>query len=160
MTKVFISGSVGIRALDPIVQNRLGPLMADKVDVLIGDAAGVDTVVQEYLNTAGYRSVTVYSTGSMPRHNVGRWSVVSVEAKSRPGTREYFTAKDEKMAADCDLGLCIWDGKSSGTRRNAIQLVQAEKPALVYFGPIKRFHEIRSDTELESLMAFNGTDLK
>lgn len=116
MMRIFISGSIRITALDPDVKDRLRRLMADNAEFLVGDAPGVDQAAQDYLYRAGYRAVAVYCTGTTPRNNIGQWPTISVGSKSRPGSRGYFTAKDERMVVDCDSGLLIWDGNSRGTR--------------------------------------------
>jgi hypothetical protein len=152
MMRIFISGSIRITALDPDVKDRLRRLMADNAEFLVGDAPGVDQAAQDYLYRAGYLAVTVYCTGAVSRNNLGQWPMINVESKSRPGSREYFTAKDEKMTVDCDSGLLIWDGKSVGTRRNTIALVRAQKLAVIYLAPIKEFYEIRSTEDFEQIV--------
>ncbi len=120
MTKVFVSGSIHIKVLHSDVKDRIEKFVATNIDILIGDAPGVDTSVQEYMHHLGYRNITVYCIGGMPRNNVGQWPTMGVEPTGQPGSREFFTAKDKKMAADCDSGLLIWDGKSRGTKRNVV----------------------------------------
>jgi hypothetical protein len=151
MSKVFISGSRRITALDLHVKDQLRTLMAANAEFLIGDAPGVDTRVQEYLREVKYRSVTVYCTGGVPRNDLGVWPLVGVKFKGPSGTRGYFTAKDKTMGTACDEGLLIWDGKSRGTKRNAIQLLEAGKRAVVYLASIGQFRELRCVADMEQL---------
>jgi len=151
--KVFISGSIRVTTLMSVVEDRLQTLVADNVDILIGDAAGVDRAVQEYLRDAAYRSVTVYCSGGIPRNNVGSWPVVAVDSTEAPGTRAHFTAKDRRMVRDCDSGLLIWDGRSRGTRRNAIELLEKDKRAVIYLAQNGQFHEMLGVDAFERLLA-------
>jgi hypothetical protein len=48
-------------------------------------------------------------------------------------------AKDAKMAEDSDYGFMLWDGKSSGTLNNVLNLLSRQKRTLLYFSPTKEF---------------------
>ena len=47
--KVFISGSISIKSLPQAAIQKIDNIMAKDLTVLIGDANGVDRIVQEYL---------------------------------------------------------------------------------------------------------------
>lgn len=154
MTKVFVSGSMKIKNLDDKVIDRLNNIIASKYSVIVGDADGVDSSIQEYLKQRGVSTVTVYCSGEKPRNNLGRWNTKSAVTTSQPGTRAYFTAKDKKMAADCDYGFMVWDARSTGTLSNAIELVERKKIALVYVNKAKQFLKVKDVQDLEKLLGF------
>ena len=76
MATVFIAGSITIKHLDFMVQERLMNIMHMKHDVVVGDADGVDTSIQRFLLDEGYEHVTVFCTGSIDRTYRGCPSVV------------------------------------------------------------------------------------
>ena len=154
MTKVFVSGSMKIKHLDSKVVDRLKNIIDSKYCVIVGDADGVDSSVQEYLKTQGATSVVVYCSGDKPRNNLGRWTTKNIATTSKPGTRDYFTAKDKTMAEDCDYGFMVWDARSTGTLSNAIELVGRKKVALVYVNKAKQFLKVKNVQDLETLLAF------
>lgn len=90
----------------------------------------------------------------MPRNNLGHWDTKKVSTTYRPGTRQYFTAKDKTMAADCDYGFMIWDASSTGTLNNVIELVERNKVGLVYINKAKEFLKIKNVQDLETLIKF------
>ncbi len=161
MTKVFVSGSMKIKNLDDKVIDRLNNIVASKYYVIVGDADGVDSSIQEYLKLRGVSSVTVYCSGEKPRNNLGRWDTKTIVTTSEPGTRAYFTAKDKTMAADCDYGFMVWDARSTGTLSNAIELVERKKIALVYINKVKQFLKVKDVQDIEKLLSFmSETSLK
>jgi len=166
MHKVFISGSMKIKNLDENVLGRINNIIDSNYQVLVGDASGVDSSIQEYLNKKQSKSVIVYCSGSKPRNNIGHWLTEKIYTNSSPGTRAYFTAKDIKMAEDCDYGFMVWDTRSTGTLSNAIELLKRKKIALVYINKTKEFLKVKEGTDLEKLFsymsdtAFNKADEK
>ncbi len=121
--------------------------------ILVGDADGADTSIQQFLYENGARHVTVYCTGTMPRNNVGNWEVHSVTTYHKPGSRAYFTAKDIAMTVAADHGLMIWDTKSTGTLSNVIELLSARKNSLIFINKEKAFHKVLCVTDLAKLVA-------
>lgn len=153
-SKVFVSGSMRIKHLDKSVLDRLERILGKEYAVIVGDADGVDKSIQSFLKSRGARSVVVYCTGASPRNNLGDWSTECVESLSEPGTRAYFTAKDIKMAEDCDYGLMVWDTKSTGTLRNAMELLSRRKSSLIYVNKQKFFHKVKEIEDFEKLLSF------
>ncbi len=154
MTKVFVSGSMRIKRLDENVLGRLNTILAKNFWVIVGDANGVDSSIQKYLQDRRAESVLVYCAESSPRNNFGQWSTKVVQTTNKPGTREYYTAKDVEMANDCDYGLMIWDAKSTGTLKNTIELLKRRKKSLVYINKAKQFMRIRKPKDLEHLLEY------
>lgn len=166
MKKVFISGSMKIKNLDPIVLKRIDNIIDQDYMILVGDADGVDSSVQEYLNSHKYKNVFVYCTGSQPRNNLGGWEVKKVETTAQPGTRAFFTVKDIEMSVDCDYGFMIWDTKSTGTLSNVLELLKRKKNSLVFINKSKVFEKVKEVSGLEELLthmsefAFKKADAK
>jgi hypothetical protein len=161
MTKVFISGSIKIKHLDAKVIERLSNIVTSNFSVIVGDADGVDSSIQEYLKLNGANSVVVYCSGETPRNNLGNWVTKKISTAYKPGTRDYFTAKDKKMAEDCDYGFMVWDASSTGTLSNALEIVERHKVALVYINKAKQFLKVKDAQDVEKLIAFmNEKSLK
>lgn len=166
MTTVFVAGSITIKNLDFKVQERLMNIIERGHNVLVGDADGVDSSIQSFLQQQGYDKVTVYCAGNSPRNNLGDWPVHYVTTYHKPGTRAFFTAKDVAMAEAADAGLMIWDMKSTGTLSNVLELLRRKKCTWVFinkektFKAVKRAHHIESLTDLMSTTARMKADTK
>ena len=154
MTTVFISGSMRIKNLDENVCLRLKHIVDSGFDVIVGDADGVDTSIQEFLLQHSYQNVTVYCTGGQPRNNVGRWAVKNIVSSASPGSRAFLTAKDLAMTQDCDFGLMVWDTKSTGTLSNAVELLQLDNKSRVYVNKANSFVKVTTVQDLEHLVTF------
>lgn len=153
MPRVFIAGSITIKRLPPHVEARLDNIRASGLDVLVGDAGGVDHAVQRYFHQALYPAVTVYCSGDTPRHNEGGWPLAMIAPPVNAKGRAFHTAKDLAMAVDCDYGLMIWDCKSPGTLGNVLELLGRQKKSLVYLKPLEQFQTVQSPADLQWLVA-------
>lgn len=153
MTTVFIAGSISISRLHAKVQERINKIVSSDFDVVVGDADGADTSIQECLLKYQARKVTVYCTGDAPRNNVAEWPVHKVTSKAKAGTRAYFTAKDLEMARRSDYGLMVWDCKSTGTLSNVIELLKEKKKSVVFVNKKTDFVTISDRAGLNHLLA-------
>jgi hypothetical protein len=72
MTTVFIAGSINIRNLDVKVKERLDNIIDSRFDILIGDANGADTSIQQYLSTKGYAKPRFSAAETNPETTLGR----------------------------------------------------------------------------------------
>ena len=111
MTTVFIAGSINIKNLDPKVKERINNIVASDFEVVVGDAGGADSSIQEYLLSLEASRTTVFCSGPVPRNNLGQWPARTVASKHSKGSRAFFTEKDLVMAEAADYGLMIWDAK-------------------------------------------------
>ncbi|VXD15488.1 hypothetical protein [Planktothrix paucivesiculata] len=111
---VAISGSRSITILNPESLTRINKIIELNYEILIGDAPGVDLLVQTYLDSVNYDNVQVWFAFSTLRNNVGNWGTVKVQGS--------YSLRDKLMHQQADFGLAIWDGKSPGTKRNIQQL--------------------------------------
>ncbi len=160
MHKIFISGSMRIKNLDNNVLNRINNILNSDYQVIVGDADGVDSSVQEYLNNKNCKSVVVYCTGDQPRNNIGHWLVEKIHTSAKPGTRAFYTDKDIRMADDCDYGFMVWDTISTGTLSNAIELLKRNKISLVYINKAKEFLKVKEVADLENLISYMSESAK
>jgi len=126
--KIFISGSISIKQLPPLALEKINSIIEKNYRIIIGDAKGVDFLVQEYLLKNKYNDVTVYFTGDKIRNNAGDWETnqIIVDTEKIKG-RQLYTVKDKAMANDADYGLMIWDGKSKGTLGNINEMKRLNK---------------------------------
>jgi len=132
--KVFISGSIAIGKLSNDVKESIDKIIANNLQILVGDADGIDTMVQKYCVEKSYLNVTVYSIFPMPRYRASasfemKRVFVSEEIKKE---RERQQEKDKMMTLDSDYSLIIWDGKSKGSYANILRAMENNKKVKVY----------------------------
>ncbi|USQ74663.1 hypothetical protein [Roseomonas sp. TAS13] len=154
MATVFIAGSISISRLHEKVRKRIENVVSSELSVVVGDADGADTSIQDCLAQSGAQQVTVYCSGDTPRNNVAAWPVKNVYPDAAKGSRAYFTAKDLEMANASDYGLMVWDCKSTGTLSNVIELLRADKKSVVFVNKNKDFLTISDVSGLEHLLGF------
>ena len=137
--KIFVFGSKEISELTPQFCSKLDEYISENFSFLVGDCAGVDRAVQVYLKSVNYRNVFVYASLNSEeepcgqvRNNVGAWDVTYVETDKKPGTYEFRRAKDFAMIRDCDESICLWNGKSKGSRQNMRELGELGKTCQMF----------------------------
>ena len=153
MSKIFISGSMRIKRLDPKVKDRINNIIKSDFSILLGDAAGVDASIQELFNSKGYTKVTIFCSGDNARNNIGRWKVEKIHTDYQKNTRLFFTAKDIQMANKCDYGFMVWDSKSTGTLSNVYELLSQGKKSLVFINKLRTFKKIGKVADFEDLVS-------
>ena len=160
MNKIFISGSINIKNINPNVIDRINNMIASNFSILVGDAKGSDSSIQNILKDKNFNNVVVYCSGSYPRNNIGQWEIKSVETDQKPNSRAFFTAKDLVLAKDCDYGLMIWDSKSTGTLSNVYELLTQGKTSIVFVNKLKHFHKVSSTSDFEKLVSVMSTSAR
>jgi hypothetical protein len=152
VTTIFIAGSMNIKNLDRKIRERIDKIVDSGYSVVVGDADGADTSIQDYLHLKCADQVTVYCSGESARNNVGNWPLANVVTKAAPGTRAFFTAKDVEMANVADYGLMIWDTKSTGTLSNVLELLSRKKKSYVFVNKDKVFKAVGDVDQLAELV--------
>ncbi|MEG4044580.1 hypothetical protein [Microcoleus sp. Pol17_C1] len=113
MTKiVMISGSRSIKDISAGLLS-IDRIMELKFSIIVGDAGGVDQLVQEYLRQSNYLNVTVYFAlwgGNGKPRNTTDYVTVGIAGS--------YVDRDIAMCSVCDYGLALWDGNSRGTKEN------------------------------------------
>ena len=153
MTTVFIAGSIRIKRVHPHFVDRMSTIVSENMDVVVGDANGADTSIQQELSNRMAKNVTVYCTGDEPRNNIGKWKVRRVHSSAEPGTRAFFSAKDREMASIADFGLMLWDAASTGTLSNVIELLKGGKKCVVFINKDKSFINVKEVEDIHKLVA-------
>jgi len=148
--KIFIAGARAITRFDDNVKNKLSSIYEKGYDVLVGDAAGVDSSVQKFYVDRNYSNVTVFASNGMARNNIGNWNVEKVSVASTLQGFEFYEQKDIAMANAADYGFMIWNGESRGTLNNIINLIKQNKSCGVYF--LNKCYSINSEKDLLSLL--------
>lgn len=134
MSKVFISGSISIKQIPKNVVESLEKIQKNKLEVLVGDADGIDRKVQDYFKKNNYENICVYSIYSPPRNlssPIFRKKLVRVTEDIKK-ERERQTLKDKAMTEDSDYSLVVWDGKSKGSHKNILRALELKKKVKVY----------------------------
>jgi hypothetical protein len=138
---VFISGSISITELPDIVIESLDKVIKTNLPVLVGDARGVDVLVQEYLALKQYINVTVYTVESKPRNlssNSFKIKNISVDDEIKK-ERHRQQEKDKAMTCDCRYSFVVWDGKSKGSYSNILSALSLEKEIKIYLSSLNDF---------------------
>ena len=105
---VFISGKVSYdRRIPKRVQNELDACMKANSKIIVGDAPGADTRVQDYLAEKKYKNVEVYTTDAKVRNNVGNWKVKKISSNGYTDEREIRRQKDIAMTNAATRGFAI-----------------------------------------------------
>ncbi len=142
MNKVFISGSITIKVLPQCVKESINKIIDKSMGILVGDADGVDSIVQDYCSQLGYSNVTVYSIYNQPRYKVREFGSKYIIPKSdSKKERELQQEKDAAMTIDADYSLVIWDGRSKGSYKNIIRAIDNNKKVKLYLVCEGRFQE-------------------
>lgn len=152
MTTVFIAGSIAIKKLHPLFRERLFNVVQSGFDIVVGDADGADSSIQKELFELKAERVTVYYAGVRPRNNIGGWDAQKVSSDAKAGTRDFFTAKDLKMAGVADFGLMVWDTKSTGTLSNVLELIRLGRKSVVFINKEKDFINVCTAQDVNRLI--------
>jgi hypothetical protein len=94
---IFISGSISIKALNQQAINLLDSIMANRQTVLIGDAFGVDKLVQQYLFARNCQEVIVYYAANKARNNIGSWQTRQIGNGNNLTGKSMYQLKEMAM---------------------------------------------------------------
>jgi hypothetical protein len=140
MKNVFISGSIAIKHIPPCVESSLLKIFQQNIKILVGDADGMDSLIQRFCKTHNYQNITVYSIYSPPRYNTAgsdeKFIQVDTEIKRE---REKQRSKDTAMTEDSYYSFIVWDGISKGSYYNIQRSLTLSKKLKVYFHQENRF---------------------
>ncbi len=142
--KVFVSGSSKTTTegqpyyrpkLHKKIVNELNKHIKNENTILIGDAPGIDSQVQDYLSSKKYKNVEVYTANKEARYLANdEWKVNRVDSsKYQEGSREALAEKDKAMTNDADEGLAvILENGSRATRANVERIIEQNKNVKVF----------------------------
>ena len=143
--KVFIGGSRKVSRLNETLRNLIdNEIIEKKCHAFIGDANGSDKAIQHYLSINDHKAVTIYCSGDNCRNNLGHWQMKNVPVSRKTKDRVFYAIKDEAMAEDCDSAIMLWDGISTGTLNNCLNVLGLNKPVTLFESPKKTFHNLES----------------
>ena len=133
---VFISGKVKYdKPLNRDMRREMDNLMRSGSKVIIGDAPGADTRVQDYMAKKGYKNVVVYTTDPQARNNVGNWEVKRISGKGYKDEAAIRRQKDIAMTKAASRAFAIMpedDRPDSAMSRNVERLSKAKKYTKIY----------------------------
>ena len=153
--KVFIAGPRAINQLDENICVKLESICKKKYDVLVGDADGIDSSIQKFLNEKKYKNVTIFASKGVARNNYGSWKIENVKVEDNVTGFDFYATKDLSMAKDADIGFMIWNGKSKGTFNNIINLLNLSKKVVLYYIPTKKFYQFKEMCDLDNFLNTN-----
>lgn len=168
--KAYISGTwLGrtVKSVDDIpgpVKEKLDDQMAFGTTFIVGDNAGIDSLLQEYLYKSNYKDVIVYSPGriftTIP--NFGGWLVKICPVHSTKTIHCIRLEKDFMMTQDADYGILVWDEehhvhfKDDVPFVNMVSLIAQKKFCHVYLIKTAEWVRIHSISDLESFAGSYG----
>ncbi len=134
MGSVFFSGSISIKRLPERIIESINQINEiKKFEILVGDAAGFDSLLQSYCEKIGFINVTVYSVNDTPRNFVNSFKFKQVTTPDGvKSERKRQTYKDEQMTADSDISFVVWDEQSKGSYNNIIRALKCNKKVRVF----------------------------
>lgn len=109
---VVVFGSRSIGELPTEAIKSLDKIMELELEVLVGDAAGIDSAVIRHLERNGYPNVNVFYSGRLR-------IATEYQTFGIPGG---YVARDKFMCSRARWGLAVWDGISKGSKRNIDEL--------------------------------------
>jgi len=141
--KVFISGSISIKKLPQEVKNSISKIINQNFEIVVGDASGIDTLIQDYCLSLNYFNVTVNSISICPRYKASenfktKYIEVSNSIKKE---RERQQQKDKAMTMDSEFTFTIWDGESKGSYDNILRGLDNNKKIKIYLSNKNLFLE-------------------
>jgi len=141
MKSVFISGSINMKVLPSCVEDSIKKIKDHNIKILVGDAEGIDTKLQEYCQEINYHNVTIYSIYPTPRKRINsNFDTKYISANENlKKERKRQTEKDRAMTLDSDYSFIIWDGKSKGSYGNIIRAIENNKRIKLYLDTEKKF---------------------
>lgn len=161
MKRVFVSGSISIKQLPSEIMDSLNKIEQQNFEILVGDAKGIDLLIQKKLKEDQYDNVLLCSIYEEPRHLLSNtFQTCQVECDSNiKSERQRQTFKDSYMTRNSDYSLVVWDGKSKGSFANIIRSLEQEQAIKIYLDTEKRFleqHEIIEDNIKKIYKSNNG----
>jgi len=139
--KIFISGSIVIKVLPKQVKASILKIIQQNLEILVGDASGIDSLVQDFCKENKYLNLTIYTVELFPRYLADekfKIKKINVPSNIKKG-RERQQEKDKQMTFDSKYSFVIWDGKSKGSYTNIIRAMENNKKAKVYLNEISNF---------------------
>lgn len=153
--KIFIAGPRAIKELDKNICIKLEHICEKGYEVLVGDADGIDSCIQNFLKIKLYRNVTVFASKGIARNNHGDWKIENVEVDSNVTGFDFYAQKDLEMAKRANMGFMIWNGKSKGTFNNIINLLNLDKEVILYYVPNQKFYRFKKMRDLNDFLNTN-----
>ena len=138
---VFISGSIAIKTLPSKVKESILKIIEQNMTILVGDASGIDTLIQDLCHTQNYTNLIVYTITPLPRYlsNQGsNFKHIFVDSDIKK-ERQRQTHKDKAMSDDSTFSLVIWDGQSKGSYANIRRALEQDKKVKVFYSKINDF---------------------
>lgn len=132
MKSVFIAGPRAIKKLDNKVILKLKSFEENNFLIYVGDANGVDKLIQTFYHNLNYDNVNIFASNGKARNNLGNWRINAVSVDKSIKGFEFYVQKDKAMAEKADFGFMIWNGKSKGTLNNIINLRNKNKYIILF----------------------------
>lgn len=143
MKRVFISGSISIKQLPTEIVDSVNKIEQQSLEILVGDAKGVDILIQKKLKEDHYNNVLVCSIYEEPRNLISpAFKTCQVKCGNTiKSEKQRQTYKDSYMTRNSDYSLVIWDAKSKGSYANIVRSLEYGQAIKIYLDTEARFLE-------------------
>lgn len=160
MSKVFISGSISIKKLPSEVVDSIRKIIENKIHILVGDADGIDSLIQNFCVSENYTNLTVYSISAIPRYKASNefdFKHIFPDEKIKK-ERARQQEKDKAMTLESEFSFVIWDAKSKGSYANLIRALEKNKKIKIYNNSNESFFKQSkiNKTEIEFIYRENN----
>lgn len=105
MKKVFFGGSRRLGRLNQKVQEHAANIIAERLQVLVGDANGADKAIQMFFAEKGYLNVVVFFAGAVCRNNL----VGHASGEGRPVRTRFSFLRSKGSGNERGGGLRVHD---------------------------------------------------
>ena len=142
---VFISGSSKTtdpnseyyrKELPKEIKSEIDKYIKNNNNIIVGDAPGIDSQVQDYLNSKKYSKVSIYTTSDSPRYLANKgWIIHKINTYGLdPNSKEGLKMKDIAMsnAAKKGFAVILEKGGAGATRNNVQRLIDQNKKVKVF----------------------------
>ena len=143
--KVFIAGPRAVNELDECVKQKLENICTKQYEVFVGEADGIDSCIQKYMQSKNYKNVTIFASNGIACVNVDH-NITGFE---------FYIQKDLEMAKQADIGFMIWNGKSRGTFNNIVNCIKLNKEVIIYYLTKRKFYHIKTMDDLYKFLDVN-----
>lgn len=165
---VFISGTTKTSEDGLYKRDKLPDKISKEIDkyitegrkILVGDAPGIDSQVQDYLSGKNYKNVEVFVSGDEVRKMAGEkldWTVNNIDGENfEKYSKEWRAVKDKAMNSVASEGLAVVIKNGSGaTRNNISRFIEAGKKVSVYQLDDENFVDPKSNRDEYEKMNHN-----
>lgn len=131
--RIFISGSMSFQTLPILVIKTLEKIIkSTEYSLLIGDAKGVDMLIQKKCTETNFFDCTIFSVQEIPRNFTSDQFMFEHVFSDEKNPRKKQEEKDKVMTEKAGKLFVVWDGESKGSYHNILRGLRLKKHVEVF----------------------------